>query len=206
MKLLKLAPVSLGLLDVASAAVDHFLPAKEFAAILKPKVAARDLVYSKAISILEAMDDSPSCARVATDNLIGDCQALNAPDAASVKQTYSMRLAMCELKEGGKWPRQCKVFLPTREGCTENCFVSPTPRQTKDCLQKLGETPQFWTSFSNAGHGAVAVCEASRWENRQGMKGHDSQYSLTRCSGDGARHARYLQGEQGLVQGPDERS
>src|ERR1700753_2559385 len=59
-------------------------------------------VYSRAISILEALESAPSCHRIATMTLIKSCQFLDksTPTEAAVyeiREEYATRLAMCEL-------------------------------------------------------------------------------------------------------------
>jgi hypothetical protein len=148
-------------------------------------------VYNRAVQILESIESAPSCYRLATVSLIDTCQELESSvtaevSLASIRETYAVRLAMCELASAGSnTPSQCEHFVPTAAACNSKspppkrlwtlrsqssdlkslgttCYPDASPSHTRRCLSALNGTPQWWTSYSNALQNVLIVCQAGR--------------------------------------------
>lgn len=149
-------------------------------------------VYANAIAILDKMDKSPSCQRLATLTLIESCQSLEVSPSSEVelfeiRSEYGIRLALCEMEGAAKIPSECTDFLPsdcsirksfggffrgskkTRETSNSKvCYTEVTTRQIEQCRSALYGTAQDWTSYSNKMQSIDVVCQASRNAIEQG--------------------------------------
>jgi hypothetical protein len=100
-----------------------------------------------------------------------------------VKVEYAVKLANCEIvgaqPDRPIAPQHCEVFIPSTEACNKRswnlwgraqpqplqhlpCYPQATENNLHQCLKTLRESPQYWTSFSNAKFRAVNMCQLSR--------------------------------------------
>ncbi len=147
----------------------------------------RESVFTEAVQLLESMNSSPSCNRVAATRLVTSCQDLGGkgstdPDTNQaldlIRSVYAARLAICELEgAGAAVPQPCipvTVPLPSpspagfkffRRFKPMDCDETILPRQDlEQCLKSLESRPQWWTSYSNNRQNAIIICQASRIE------------------------------------------
>lgn len=153
-------------------------------------------VYTKAVSILESFESSPSCHRLAALALINSCQSLDSSASAEVhlteiREEYAAKLAMCELMSAKvSMPPRCMPFVATESSCQpkndmarlfrrrsvksekhtpgQPCYPEVSYGQVKDCLSVLHSRPTWWTSYSNANQNAMILCQASRGSIEKG--------------------------------------
>lgn len=147
----------------------------------------RESVFTEAVQLLESMNSSPSCNRVAATRLVTSCQELGGkgntdPDTSQaldlIRSVYAARLAICELEgAGAAVPQPCipvTVPLPSpsppgfrffRRFKSMDYDETILPRQVlEQCLKSLESRPQWWTSYSNNRQNAMIICQASRIE------------------------------------------
>lgn len=139
--------------------------------------------YTQALELLNSLQNSPSCHRLAASTLLESCQKVgDAPPSTEesledIKTTYAARLALCELSATGlAVPSECRVFLPADDreeksglrwikgsGKAKSAvFRDVGNRQLSLCLRSLESRPQWWTSYSNSRQNAVIMCQAAR--------------------------------------------
>ncbi|PLN75846.1 putative nuclear membrane fusion protein Kar5 [Aspergillus taichungensis] len=158
---------------------------------LEAKPQQHDAIYTGAIQILESINTSPSCNRMAASKLVTSCQSLgdkssDSPDSETyvilerVRSLYAARLAICELEGAGAFvPRPCipvTVSAPPKKRIFGISSRSKPPLNPVDqesavllegCLKTLESRPQWWTSYSNNRQNAVVICQAARIEGEK---------------------------------------
>ncbi|KAI5852883.1 Tht1-like nuclear fusion protein-domain-containing protein [Morchella snyderi] len=90
----------------------------------------------------------------AAASLVSDCSTIEGRNDI-LKITYAAQLAVCELEATGiKYPRECQSSggSPLREA------------RVMECVRRLEERPQWWTTLSNNIQSAVVMCSAVRHE------------------------------------------
>ncbi|RAK94990.1 putative nuclear membrane fusion protein Kar5 [Aspergillus ibericus CBS 121593] len=160
------------------------------ASLLKSRSQENDVLFSEALVLLESMNSSPSCNRMAVSKLVASCESISGrPESADsstfvtlehVRSLYAARLAICELNEAGAVvPTPClsiTVRLPQKKGIFGlstnyrprfNAAESVSKGQLETCLKSLESRPQWWTSYSNSRQNAVVICQAARFESER---------------------------------------
>ncbi|PYI05475.1 hypothetical protein BO78DRAFT_408286 [Aspergillus sclerotiicarbonarius CBS 121057] len=160
------------------------------ASLLKSKSQKQDVLFSEALGLLESMNSSPSCNRMAVSKLITSCQSIGGRSEPAdtstfvtlehVRSLYAARLAICELNEAGAVvPTPClpiTVRSPQKKGIFGlssnyktgfNAVESISKGQLETCLKSLESRPQWWTSYSNSRQNAVVICQAARFESER---------------------------------------
>ncbi|CBF85530.1 hypothetical protein AN1771.2 [Aspergillus nidulans FGSC A4] len=150
-------------------------------------VISRADVTLEALQLLETLNSSSSCNKLAATKLVSSCKSIgrNAESTGGsdtyltlerVRSLYAARLAICELREAGiPTPSACRSvdhFQPPRRGLwgrhPRNSFVTDIDNMPKSdfepCIRVLESRPQWWTSYSNSKQNAVIICQASRIE------------------------------------------
>ena len=154
--------------------------------ILTHSIVEDSPVYSQALQVIESLQKSPACSRLAASSLITSCQSIESPIAdreyhvENLRSTYAAQLALCEISEAGSAvPLSCHGFVPNQKR-----VQNPSERSARDlpgqetstidmrelnkCLQSLETRPQHWTSYSNNRHNAVVMCQAARMDMERG--------------------------------------
>ncbi|OOF98814.1 hypothetical protein ASPCADRAFT_2244 [Aspergillus carbonarius ITEM 5010] len=167
-------------------------PLEDFnmASLLKSKNEEYDVLFSEALGLLESMNASPSCNRMAVSKLITSCQSIGGRSETAdtnmfvtlehVRSIYAARLAICELNEAGAAvPAPClpitvrslqkKGFFGISSNYKPrfNAAESISRGQIEVCLKSLESRPQWWTSYSNSRQNAVIICQAARFESER---------------------------------------
>lgn len=160
-------------------------------------------VYSQALDLLDALQSSPSCIRLATSTLLISCQTIDEntsvaiePALDEIRSLYAARLALCELSSAGlSIPPECTLLhvgidsdankLHHHQLMGESTAQSSNSQhkvgtlQIRKCLQSLESRPQWWTSYSNSRQNAAIMCQAARADIEKGMlKSSSDQYLL----------------------------
>ena len=150
-------------------------------------------IYSQALQLLESMQSSPSCDRLAASRLLTSCQSIDEEYPSSevaldkIKSIYSAQLAVCELKGAGlAIPPHCDGIVPTESAKENGRFFAvwsergrgtepPSSdhgnvddQQLNRCLKSLESKPQWWTSYSNSRQNALVMCRAARVDIEKG--------------------------------------
>lgn len=146
-------------------------------------------VYSQALSLLDSMQNAPSCNRLAASTLMDSCRSIEGSTTGAeslledIRSVYAVKLAVCEIVSAGSAvPSDCLPFRSVssefrqrgRGGAGANGRTKPVSandidaRQLKSCLQSLESRPQWWTSYSNSRQNAVVMCQASRADIEKG--------------------------------------
>ncbi|KAL4759337.1 putative nuclear membrane fusion protein Kar5 [Aspergillus foveolatus] len=154
--------------------------------LLFPVISRADVALG-ALQLLETLNSSSSCNKLAATKLVSSCKSIgrNAESTGgsdtyltleSVRSLYAARLAICELREAGiPTPSACRLvdhFQPPRRGLwgrnPKSSFVTDFDNMPKSdfepCIRVLESRPQWWTSYSNSKQNAVIICQASRIE------------------------------------------
>ena len=148
--------------------------------------------YTQALQLLNSVQKSPSCNRLATSTLLESCQKVDdsAPgteeNLEDVRSAYAARLALCEISSTGlAIPSDCRTLMPADhlEGKSGLEWISGSVRaksaafgnignrQLSQCLRSLESRPQWWTSYSNSRQNAVTICQAARVDIERGKVG-----------------------------------
>ena len=156
---------------------------RDLSSLLYTQPVDQEGLFSEALHLLNSMNSSPSCNRIAVTNLITSCQQLdsdnqNRMDSTAthldyIKSLYAARLAICEVMgAGARIPDEfsalvthtsSRIFAPIYGTNTEvNSAVGAA--QLESCLQGLESKPQWWTSYSNNRQNAAVMCQAARIE------------------------------------------
>lgn len=151
----------------------------------------RFATYTQALDLLNSLQNSPSCNRLAASTLLESCQKVDdAPPSTEesledIKSTYAARLALCEISATGlAAPSDCKPLLPADDGegklglkwikgsgkAKSAVFKDVGSRQLSLCLRSLESRPQWWTSYSNSRQNAVIMCQAARVDIDRGKR------------------------------------
>lgn len=157
-------------------------------------------VYSQALSLLDSMQNAPSCNRLAASTLLDSCQSVEGSTAGAessledIRSVYAVKLAVCEIVSAGSAvPSLCMPFRSVnaeskqrgRGGVGANGRGKPLSandidsRRLSQCLQSLESRPQWWTSYSNSRQNAVVMCQAMRADIEKG------EFSHRRCAPSG---------------------
>lgn len=145
--------------------------------------------YSQALQLLNSMQKSPSCNRLAASTLLESCQTVDGSShdveetLEDIKSVYAARLALCEISATGlEIPSDCKLLMPwdDQEGQGSLGWILGSGRaklfahdnighhQLSQCLRSLETRPQWWTSYSNSRQNAVVMCQAARVDIERG--------------------------------------
>ncbi|GKZ25288.1 hypothetical protein AbraIFM66951_002207 [Aspergillus brasiliensis] len=162
----------------------------DLASLLTSKNHQHEILFSDALGLLDSMQASPSCNRMAVSKLVTSCQSIGGrsekPDPhiftalEHIRSIYAARLAICELNEAGAAvPTSChpiNMRLQQKKGIFGlssgfkthfNAAETVTKGQLESCLRSLESRPQWWTSYSNSRQNAVVICQAARFENER---------------------------------------
>lgn len=150
-------------------------------------------VYSQALDLLDALQSSPSCIRLATSTLLTSCQTIDDHTSAAIEPAldeiralYAARLALCEISSAGLGiPPECTLLhvgidsdakKPHHNQLMGENTAQPSNSQhtvetlhIRECLQSLESRPQWWTSYSNSRQNAAIMCQAARADIERGM-------------------------------------
>ncbi|PNS14946.1 hypothetical protein CAC42_2175 [Sphaceloma murrayae] len=156
-----------------------------------------------ALEVLQGFEYLPTCAKVATAQLITTCDVIeNASNIffETLHKTYAARLAICEVAEGGlPIPAACAKFIPTPETVSKIAmqgsmlgglhdshttypkYDAQTAADTVKCTKALGGASQYWTSYSNNLQNAAHICQAKQNEmaTEQFMHSAKLAYEMT---------------------------
>ncbi|KAJ5899369.1 hypothetical protein N7495_004113 [Penicillium taxi] len=146
------------------------------------------VLFDEAVQILDALNISPSCNRIAADTLMTSCQSIGSKDGVRieindvldrVRSIYAARLAICELDGAfASIPTSClPVAVASKVPKSRfyfDIFSKPHSRDVnaedisdkvlQPCLKALESRPQWWTSYSNNRQNAMVLCHAARHE------------------------------------------
>lgn len=149
----------------------------------------RSGTYTQALQLLNSMQKSPSCNRLAASTLLESCQTVDGStpgmeeNLEDIKSTYAARLALCEISSTGLViPPDCRPLIPADNlegkvglewiigigGARSAAFGNVGHRQLSQCLRSLESRPQWWTSYSNSRQNAVIMCQAARVDIERG--------------------------------------
>ncbi|KAI2705075.1 hypothetical protein CBS147317_2027 [Penicillium roqueforti] len=157
---------------------------------LSSRAQDQDSIFNEAVKILDSMQSSPSCNRLAATKLVNSCQTFSDgkdgtqtdnPETLDVlRSVYAVRLALCEIDGAGtQMPPSClPVTVSPPPQKNRFGFVSrhrgPDPMSDEvpkelleQCLRTLESRPQWWTSYSNSRQNALVICHASRIETEK---------------------------------------
>ncbi|KAJ5646926.1 hypothetical protein N7490_003298 [Penicillium lividum] len=157
--------------------------------LLDTNTSQQDGIFSQAVQILDSMNSSPSCHRIAATKLVTSCQQMGGKDPKSrdeyesldqTRSIYAARLAICELEgAGSSTPSQCRSltappvdtksrFLFMAKAKPSDSGVAEYPKEVLElCLKTLESRPQWWTSYSNNRQNAMVICQAARMETEK---------------------------------------
>ncbi|RPB16880.1 hypothetical protein P167DRAFT_570052 [Morchella conica CCBAS932] len=110
--------------------------------------------YVAALAVFRDLESKTFCHRTAAASLVSDCSTIEGKNDI-LKITYAAQLAVCEFEATGiKYPRECQSLdgSPLRE------------TRVMECVRRLEERPQWWTTLSNNIQSAVVMCSAVRHE------------------------------------------
>jgi hypothetical protein len=157
----------------------------DLASFLHTQPAHQGDVFSQALQLLDSLNSSPSCNRIAASRLLTSCQSIKeradehgkaaAETLDFIKSLYAARLAICELTgAGATLPADCSPVAPSLQrhkqalNSHQNILASEEEQipsgQLERCLKSLESRPQWWTSYSNSRQNAVVMCQAARIE------------------------------------------
>ena len=180
----------LNILPERPSSVQHDTEATDLSTILvrpfsRPHQSA---IYSQALDLLDSLQTSPSCIRLATSTLLTSCQTFDDQHTSSTEPTlddtrslYAARLALCEISGAGlNIPAECELLHLANDsdvkqqhhqrmgGGQSNSPHRFGTRQIRECLQSLESRPQWWTSYSNSRQNAAIMCQAARADIEKG--------------------------------------
>lgn len=173
----------------------------DLSVLVRPLPHDQSGVYSQALELLDALQSSPSCIRLATSTLLTSCQMTDGHTSAieatldETRSLYAARLALCEISSAGlNLPPECKLLhlgsdsdaklqqqLMGRSTAQSNLPKVGT-REIRECLQSLQSRPQWWTSYSNSRQNAAIMCQAARADIEKGMLTLSDQRNLAHSS------------------------
>ena len=151
----------------------------DLTSLIQPLSIQHSDVYHNALSILDDIQASPSCHRLAASTLLNSCQSLDIPpnqaeeSIEDIRSQYAAQLATCEITSAGSAvPHNCRSLVPSshtasgeapRTSGKATSKLGPQPkRQLGLCLKTLESRPQWWTSYSNNRQNAATMCQAAR--------------------------------------------
>ncbi|KAI4211541.1 MAG: hypothetical protein LQ351_005717 [Letrouitia transgressa] len=140
--------------------------------------ARNSAIYSRALQVLDSLQTSPTCNRLAASDLITSCQLVESPNSEALledlQSTYAAQLAICEISDVGlPIPSNCDTFalkvdrnkkktLRKSQNNQRKSYKIDDKHQLSQCLQALESRPQHWTSYSNNRQNALIMCHAAR--------------------------------------------
>lgn len=160
----------------------------DLVSFLNSKTQKHDGIFSEALKLLESINSSSSCNKLAATKLVTSCKSigrnLGTPTDSDiylaleyVRSLYAARLAICEISGAGiSIPSPCQPMnvspAPKKARFSfytkHNTIVSDDDPGRKEelgpCLRSLESRPQWWTSYSNSKQNAMVICHASRSE------------------------------------------
>lgn len=158
----------------------------DLASLLHFQPTHQEDVFSQALQLLDSLNSSPSCNRIAASRLLTSCQSIKGSSEGGhgkvaaetldfVKSLYAARLAVCELTgAGATLPTDCSPVATSPEdqkhvlNSHQNILSLEEGRiptgKLELCLKSLESRPQWWTSYSNSRQNAVVMCQAARIE------------------------------------------
>ncbi|KAJ6062806.1 uncharacterized protein N7446_006926 [Penicillium canescens] len=149
-----------------------------------------DTTFKEAIQLLDSLNSSPSCNRIAATRLVVSCQAFSggkdgthadSPETMDlVRSIYAARLAICEIEGAGAAippsclpvtvsppPQKSRFGFVSRHKSSDNVSDKMPREVLEDCLRAIESRPQWWTSYSNSRQNALVICQASRVETEK---------------------------------------
>lgn len=150
-------------------------------------------VYSQALDLLDTLQSSPSCIRLATSTLLTSCQTIDDHTSAAIEPAldeiralYAARLALCEISSAGlSIPPECTLLhvgidsdakkthhnqlMGESAAQSSNSQYTAGTLHIRECLQSLESRPQWWTSYSNSRQNAATMCQAARADIERGI-------------------------------------
>ena len=124
------------------------------------------------------MSTSSTCKRVATIKLLTTCDDLQTgttshdQDLEDVQNLYAAHLAVCELEGANtKIPQSCRLQLPSSSEGLPEVLDADGRKTLRECIAKLHERVQWWTSYSNNRRDAYLWCRVMRPMFDQGRVG-----------------------------------
>ncbi|KAL4942608.1 hypothetical protein BDV06DRAFT_235338 [Aspergillus oleicola] len=160
----------------------------DLVSFLNSRTQKHDELFTKALELLDSINSSSSCNKLAATKLVTSCESIGRKSEAPrntdtylalehVRSLYAARLALCELSGAGiTIPPSCQsvnVSPPARK-VYFGLYTTNTPATRAadtvpkeglaPCLKSLESRPQSWTSYSNSRQNAVVICQASRYE------------------------------------------
>lgn len=157
----------------------------DLASLLHTQPTHQEDIFLQALQLLDSLNSSPSCNRIAASRLLTSCQAVNgngdehgkaaAETLDFIKSLYAARLAICELTgAGATLPAECSPVVTSPESHkhvlnSQHSILSSEEERIPSgklerCLKSLESRPQWWTSYSNSRQNAVVMCQAARIE------------------------------------------
>jgi hypothetical protein len=150
----------------------------------------QDTIFKEAIQLLDSLNSSPSCHRIAATRLVVSCQAFSggkdrthtdSPETMDlVRSVYAARLAICEIEGAGAAippsclpvtasppPQKGRFGFVSRHKSSDNVSDEMPREVLEGCLRTLESRPQWWTSYSNSRQNALVICQASRIETEK---------------------------------------
>ena len=124
-----------------------------------------DKAYETALAELNRLSSKSSCHKIASESLVGDCRSIgiDGEEDENSRILFGVQLAACEFEvDGLECPYECRRFEGVRE---------KRVRRAKECLQKLAQKSQWWTSYSNNRANGFSMCSAARREVEKGIYG-----------------------------------
>lgn len=147
--------------------------------------ARNSAIYSRALQVLDSLQTSPTCNRLAASDLITSCQLVESPNSEALledlQSTYAAQLAICEISDVGlPIPSNCDTFalkvdrnkkktLRKSQNNQRKSYKIDDKHQLSQCLQALESRPQHWTSYSNNRQNALIMCHAARIDIEKGV-------------------------------------
>ncbi|KAL3470755.1 hypothetical protein BJX99DRAFT_41406 [Aspergillus californicus] len=169
--------------------IHHSIEDVDLISFVKARSQGDDDLFTQAIDLIESINSSPSCNRIAAKKLVTSCKSMgrkldpsesNTPlDLDHVRSLYAARLAVCELRgAGAPVSSDCHDVnaLPSQKGFSrffsnQNLELSDdnpaVKKALQSCLKSLESRPQSWISYSNSRQNAVIICQAHRAENER---------------------------------------
>lgn len=160
----------------------------DLASFLDSKTKKNDGIFSEALKLLESINSSSSCNKLAAAKLVTSCKSIgHNPQTPTdsdtylaleyVRSLYAARLAICEISGAGiSIPLPCQPMnvSPAPKKARFSFYTKNNPVISDDdpvrreglepCLKSLESRPQWWTSYSNSKQNAMVICHASRSE------------------------------------------
>lgn len=158
----------------------------DLADLIQPLSIQQAHVYHDSLSILDKIQASPSCHRLAASSLLNACQSIDVPQKQvedsmqDIRSHYAAQLATCEITSAGSTvPHHCRSLIPSTSTMTSQIprasgdkfplLSSHQKQQLSQCLKTLESRPQWWTSYSNNIQNAATMCQAARADIEKGM-------------------------------------